>query len=80
MHLWTALSRSVALLPLAIAGVRCGTPADVHQVFVSQTQNETKLRYVNDSGVCETTPGVHQSSGYVDIGKNMSIVRHTDIH
>ncbi|KAJ6581905.1 Alpha/Beta hydrolase protein [Mycena capillaripes] len=25
------------------------------------------LRYVNNSGICETTPGVHTMSGYVDI-------------
>ncbi|KZP14955.1 alpha/beta-hydrolase [Athelia psychrophila] len=30
------------------------------------------LRYVNNSGICETTPGVHTMSGYVDIGPSMS--------
>ena len=32
------------------------------------------MRFVTDSGVCETTPGVHQISGYLDVGKNMSMV------
>ncbi|EPQ50550.1 alpha/beta-hydrolase [Gloeophyllum trabeum ATCC 11539] len=31
------------------------------------------LRYVNDSGICETTPGVHQMSGYIEVGTNMSM-------
>ncbi|EDR04208.1 uncharacterized protein LACBIDRAFT_252730 [Laccaria bicolor S238N-H82] len=29
------------------------------------------LRFVSDFGVCETTPGVHQKSGYITVGKNM---------
>ena len=32
---------------------------------------DAKLDYVSDSGVCETTPGVHQHSGYVTVGKGM---------
>ena len=32
-------------------------------------------RFVKNSGVCETTPGVQQVSGYIDVGKlNMSMV------
>ncbi|KDQ60279.1 hypothetical protein JAAARDRAFT_205260 [Jaapia argillacea MUCL 33604] len=31
------------------------------------------LRYVVDSGICETTPGVGQISGYLDVGYNMSM-------
>ncbi|KAJ7644874.1 alpha/beta-hydrolase [Roridomyces roridus] len=30
------------------------------------------LRYVNNSGICETTPGVHTMSGYVDTSSTMS--------
>ncbi|KAJ7025419.1 alpha/beta-hydrolase [Mycena alexandri] len=41
--------------------------------FSSQTQEDVSLRFVNNSGICETTPGLHQMSGYVDIGTNMSI-------
>ncbi|QRW08929.1 Serine carboxypeptidase [Ceratobasidium sp. AG-Ba] len=32
-----------------------------------------KLRYVENSGVCETTPGVYQASGYADLTANQSI-------
>jgi hypothetical protein len=71
------LSWSVALLSLAISCI-CAAPTimdtTVCQQFASQNHG-TKLRYVKDSGICETTPGVHQVSGYVDIGKNMSVVR-----
>ncbi|KAG6380284.1 Alpha/Beta hydrolase protein [Boletus reticuloceps] len=31
------------------------------------------LRYVANSGICETTPGVTQYSGYIDVGTNMSM-------
>ncbi|CCM03187.1 uncharacterized protein FIBRA_05309 [Fibroporia radiculosa] len=41
--------------------------------FTSQLQTDTSIRYVTDSGVCETTPGVTQMSGYIDIGTNMSM-------
>ncbi|KAF8480363.1 alpha/beta-hydrolase [Russula ochroleuca] len=32
-----------------------------------------KLRVVENSGVCETTPGVHQASGYGDLASDKSI-------
>ena len=32
-----------------------------------------KLRVVENSGVCETTPGVYQASGYGDLTSNESI-------
>ncbi|KAI9567731.1 Alpha/Beta hydrolase protein [Boletus coccyginus] len=41
--------------------------------FRSQIQNDTNLRYVPNSGICETTPGVAQYSGYIDVGTNMSM-------
>ncbi|KAG8216123.1 hypothetical protein J3R82DRAFT_8126 [Butyriboletus roseoflavus] len=43
-------------------------------VFRSQIQKDTNLRYVANSGICETTPGVTQYSGYIDVGTNMSMV------
>ncbi|KAN0094568.1 Alpha/Beta hydrolase fold [Tylopilus felleus] len=42
-------------------------------VFHSQVQNNPQLRYVSNSGICETTPGVAQYSGYIDVGRNMSM-------
>ncbi|KAG5220603.1 alpha/beta-hydrolase [Salix suchowensis] len=36
-------------------------------------QQDVQLRFIKDSGVCETTPGVGQMSGYIDVGKNMSM-------
>ncbi|CAE6433513.1 unnamed protein product [Rhizoctonia solani] len=32
-----------------------------------------KLRYVENSGVCESTPGVYQASGYADLTSNQSM-------
>ena len=43
-------------------------------VFQSKRNHNTGIRYVQNSGVCETTPGVGQVSGYIDIGTNMSMV------
>ncbi|THH14802.1 hypothetical protein EW146_g5581 [Bondarzewia mesenterica] len=39
--------------------------------------SDVNLRIVKNSGVCETTPGVGQISGYIDVGTNMSMVRST---
>ena len=33
----------------------------------------SKLEYVNNSGICETTPGVNQYSGYLSVGQNMNM-------
>lgn len=39
---------------------------------VFQRAGETSsLSYVKNSGICETTPGVDQYSGYLDVGTNM---------
>lgn len=43
--------------------------------FRSELIQDGGLRYVQNSGVCETTPGVTQLSGYIDVGKNQSLVR-----
>ncbi|KAF8868635.1 Alpha/Beta hydrolase protein, partial [Infundibulicybe gibba] len=64
-----ALLFPALLLPLARA-----TPfAPVHKRFASTLLDDVNLRFVSDSGVCETTPGVHQMSGYIDVGTNMSM-------
>ncbi|RPD60581.1 alpha/beta-hydrolase [Lentinus tigrinus ALCF2SS1-7] len=47
-----------------------GTP---YIKFKSNIIADTQVRYVRNSGVCETTPGVNQWSGYLDIGTNMSM-------
>jgi hypothetical protein len=49
-------------------------PLGVKHKFSSQIQEDVTLRFVKNSGICETTPGVHQMSGYIDIGRNMSMV------
>ncbi|KIM43509.1 hypothetical protein M413DRAFT_68801 [Hebeloma cylindrosporum] len=41
--------------------------------FTSTVNPDVSIRFVSDSGVCETTPGVHQMSGYIDVGTNMSM-------
>lgn len=46
----------------------------IKKTFQSQAMADIGLRFVSDSGVCETTPGVHQMSGYITVGQNMSMV------
>jgi hypothetical protein len=47
----------------------------IHSQFTSTKNPNVSIRFVTNSSVCETTPGVHQISGYLDVGKNMSMVR-----
>ncbi|KAJ7206486.1 alpha/beta-hydrolase, partial [Mycena pura] len=63
------------LLALGSALLSCigATDTVAKHTFVSGVQKDVALRFVNNSGICETTPGVHQMSGYVDIGTNMSM-------
>ena len=32
-----------------------------------------KMQFVTNSGICETTPGVNQYSGYISVGSNMNM-------
>ena len=34
-----------------------------------------KLEFVTNSGICETTPGVNQYSGYLSVGTNMNMCK-----
>lgn len=73
------------LLPLLVAGARAA-PATTVQDNVSTVEKDgvtytvfehaatgSKMEYVKNSGICETTPGVNQYSGYLSIGDNMNM-------
>ncbi|KAG1886806.1 Alpha/Beta hydrolase protein [Suillus subluteus] len=44
-----------------------------HIEIQSKVHNATGIRYVKNSGICETTPNVTQISGYIDVGTDMSM-------
>ena len=44
------------------------TDDGVAHTVVTDKSTNAKLDYVTNSGVCETTPGVNQYSGYLDVG------------
>lgn len=49
-----------------------GAAAAAYHVFEHRATNST-LSFVQDSGICETTPGVTTYSGYLSVGTNMSM-------
>jgi hypothetical protein len=67
-----------------LGGISCAALAFANLIPTTGTQsplisNSTtvvheRLRYKPNSNICETTPGVNQKSGYVTVGKNMSMV------
>ena len=71
MHLRSPLSGFVLALSGALLAAAAGTRVE----YASRVVEGAALRGVKDSGVCETTPGVNQLSGYIDVGTNMSMVR-----
>ena len=77
---WQPFVASVAALAVGAVFVHAGSLHDSTEsrprrsVYRSQIHSDTNLRYVANSGICETTPGVTQYSGYIDVGTNMSMV------
>ena len=75
MHLRSPLSGFVLALSGALSGALLAAAAGTRVEYASRVVEGAALRGVKDSGVCETTPGVGQMSGYLDVGENMSMVR-----
>lgn len=74
--LWTvAFALACGLQSLVRAAPSATTSSIPYLQFQSDVIVDGSLRYVKNSGVCETTPGVEQMSGYIEIGTNMSTVR-----
>ena len=68
------LSFLFLLASYAINWVDATETATFRTRFTSTNNPKVSMRFVSNSGVCETTPGVHQMSGYLNVGKNMSMV------
>lgn len=49
-----------------------------YNVFEHAATN-TQLKFVNNSGLCETTPGVNQVSGYLQTGAICSPIRKNEL-
>ncbi|KAJ7650889.1 alpha/beta-hydrolase [Roridomyces roridus] len=68
------LSATILAVGCSLLSLSHASPlAPAKHTFTSVHQDGVSLRFVNNSGICETTPGVHQMSGYVDIGTGMSM-------
>ena len=80
MHLYASLISLAALSGICSASPV--VPKDKRSFVERDGQNFTvfehaatgaKLEFVTNSGVCETTPGVNQYSGYLSVGTNMNM-------
>ncbi|KAI1138282.1 putative carboxypeptidase S1 [Hypoxylon sp. FL0543] len=45
----------------------------IHYNVFEHAATRSKLSFVNNSGICETTHGVNQYSGYITVGDNMNM-------
>ncbi|KAG1819078.1 Alpha/Beta hydrolase protein [Suillus subaureus] len=80
MFLRTLVRASVALLAnVSVTRVVSAVEANLHATkaghikIQSKVHNATGIRYIKNSGICETTPNVTQISGYINVGTNMSM-------
>ena len=70
----TVLGGQIPFVNGAYGGVGPARSEDVKLATVSPAATTPgKLRVVENSGVCETTPGVYQASGYGDLTSKESI-------
>jgi len=62
--------RLTGLLALAsaVSLVVASSAPDSEYTIFQDAATSIALRYVSNSGICETTPGVEQHSGYADFG------------
>ena len=73
-------------LPLALATSAYAAPAsgpkDKFSIFerdgaavnvFEHADTGARIEFVNNSGICETTPGVNQYSGYLSVGENQNM-------
>ncbi|KAJ3556291.1 hypothetical protein NM688_g2106 [Phlebia brevispora] len=69
-----ANARQIPVVDGVIGGVR-SSPKEfrVDEVTTPAATTPGKLRVVENSGICETTPGVFQASGYGDLTSNESL-------
>lgn len=74
------------MLWTALVGVALGVPHTSRQDKRSTVERDgvtyqvfehaatgAKLEFVKNSGICETTPGVNQYSGYLSVGTGMNM-------
>ncbi|KAH8102234.1 serine carboxypeptidase [Cristinia sonorae] len=77
-HSLSAVGRQIPAVNGVIGDVPTDAPLNESHEFLSDAGKPAattpgKLRVVENSGVCETTPGVYQASGYGDLTSNESI-------
>ena len=73
----TCLGLGVALVaaaPAPLKDKRSFVERDgVNYTVFEHAATGAKLEFVTNSGICETTPGVNQYSGYLSVGTNMNM-------
>lgn len=77
------LISGLALTSIALASPLPGSASKDKRSFVERDGTNftvfehaatgAKMEFVTNSGICETTPGVNQYSGYLSVGTNMNM-------
>ncbi|KAG2146442.1 Alpha/Beta hydrolase protein [Suillus bovinus] len=67
------LAASIFITAVSVVQDNLHTTEVGHIEIQSKVHNATGIRFVKNSGICETTPNVIQISGYINVGANMSM-------
>ena len=70
-----ALLGSVQALPKARSASTLSSIVEngIEYTVFNHGATGAKLQFVNNSGICETTEGVNQYSGYISVGEKMNM-------
>ena len=68
-----AFARQIPIVDGVVGGVRTSPAVHVDATLSTAATTPGKLRVTENSGVCETTAGVYQASGYGDLTSTESI-------
>lgn len=75
LSLGLALGSLVTASPIASHDKRSFVERDGTNFTVFEhAATGAKMEFVKNSGICETTPGVNQYSGYLSVGTNMNSI------
>ncbi len=82
MHSLIQMTAGLALTTISLASPLLNSPKDKRYILERDGSNVTvfehaatggKIEFTTNSGICETTPGVNQYSGYLSVGTNQNM-------
>lgn len=71
--LWLILLLSITTASTTAANLTYTQRDGTNYTTFTHTPTGATLEFVNNSGICETTPNVNQYSGYLSVGEGLNV-------